>query len=275
MRWMRARWLSADSYALPVAVSLVMHGFLVVVMAWGWEPSTPEIRQVQTPRYIQATLVEMSASTPEPAQQEQSNVIDMRERQRERERQEAERQRQQEAERQRQQREREQREREQREREAREQRERDAQAQREREEREARERQERERQAREQREREARQRLDDALAREEEFLEAQRTQTLAQSYVGQIAARIEQNWSRPPSARRDMEVELLIQLVPTGRVVNVTVTRSSGDAAFDRSAEQAVNRVERFTEVQDMPSDLFERQFRQLRLVFKPEDLRL
>ncbi|WP_157960399.1 cell envelope integrity protein TolA [Marinimicrobium alkaliphilum] len=252
-----------------------MHSFLVVVMAWGWEPSTPEIRQVQTPRYIQATLVEMSASAPEPAQQEQSNVIDMRERQRERERQEAERQRQQEAERQRQQqREREQREREQREREARERREREAQAQAQRE-REERERQERERQAREAREREARQRLDDAMAREEEFLDAQRAQTLAQSYVGQIAARIEQNWSRPPSARRDMEVELLIQLVPTGRVVNVTVTRSSGDAAFDRSAEQAVNRVERFTEVQDMPTDLFERQFRQLRLVFKPEDLRL
>lgn len=269
----KGRWAS-NSYTLPVAVSVAMHGFLVVVMVWGWEPSTPEIRQVQTPRHIQATLVEMTASTPEQAEPEPSNVIDMRERQRERE--EAERQRQQQAERQRQQREREQREaREREEREARERREREAQAQREREEREARERQERERQAREQREREAQQRLDDALAREEEFLEAQRTQTLAQSYVGQIAARIEQNWSRPPSARRDMEVELLIQLVPTGRVVNVTVTRSSGDAAFDRSAEQAVNRVERFTEVQDMPSDLFERQFRQLRLVFKPEDLRL
>ncbi len=97
----------------------------------------------------------------------------------------------------------------------------------------------------------------------------------AQSYVALIAERIEQNWSRPPSARNGMKCELLMQLVPTGRVVSVSVVKSSGNAAFDRSAEQAVKKIEQFVEIKDMPPEIFERYFRQLRLVFNPQDLRL
>jgi colicin import membrane protein len=69
-----------------------------------------------------------------------------------------------------------------------------------------------------------------------------------------------------------MEAELLIALVPTGEVVNVTVVRSSGNAAFDRSAEVAVRQAAPFR-VPDDPA-LFERNFRALRILFKPEDLR-
>ena len=98
--------------------------------------------------------------------------------------------------------------------------------------------------------------------------------TEAQSYVALISQRIEQNWSRPPSARTGMQCELLIRLVPTGQVVNVDIVKSSGNAAFDRSAIQAVNKVERFSEIQEMPLEVFERYYRELRLVFNPQDLR-
>ncbi len=97
----------------------------------------------------------------------------------------------------------------------------------------------------------------------------------AQSYVALIADRIEQNWSRPPSARNGMKCELLMQLVPTGRVVSVSVVKSSGNMSFDRSAEQAVKKAEQFVELKDVPPEIFERYFRQLRLVFNPKDLRL
>jgi colicin import membrane protein len=249
----------ADSYSMPTVVSVFLHLLLLIVVTWGWEAAPPEPR-VHTPNFVQATLVELAPKAPSPAAQPKQNVIDVRARQREqeRQRQEAERRRQQEQQRQA------------RERQVQVERERQVQAERERQ-----AQAERERQAQEQEQRQAQERLDAAMQREEEFFEAQQSQTLAQSYVAQIAARIEQNWSRPPSARTGMECELLIQLVPTGRVVNVTIVKSSGNAAFDRSAEQAVKRIDQFTEVQNMPSDLFERQFRQLRLVFKPGDLRL
>ena len=37
-----------------------------------------------------------------------------------------------------------------------------------------------------------------------------------------VRAAIEDSWSRPPSARREMEVVLRIQLIPTGEVVSVS-----------------------------------------------------
>jgi colicin import membrane protein len=98
---------------------------------------------------------------------------------------------------------------------------------------------------------------------------------ISQSYSALIAARIEQNWSRPPSARKGIQCELEIQMVPTGYVIDVQITKSSGNAAFDRSAVQAVKKIERFNEVKDIPSRIFEQYFRTFKLNFNPKDLRL
>ena len=98
------------------------------------------------------------------------------------------------------------------------------------------------------------------------------------SAVQQVAAlmqaRITQNWRRPPSARNGMEVLLEISLVPTGDVVGISVSSSSGSIAFDRSAIAAVERVAQFSEVAVLPISDFERYFRRFPLRFKPEDLR-
>ena len=113
-----------------------------------------------------------------------------------------------------------------------------------------------------------------AMAEEDEYLEEASDAQITASYVALIARVIEENWSRPPSARNEMEAELVIQLIPTGEVVSVSVASTSGQLAFDRSAVMAVQKAERFPELQDLPSRIFERNFRRLRLKFKPEDLR-
>jgi len=139
---------------------------------------------------------------------------------------------------------------------------------------EQRQQQQREQQVREQKVREQ-QRLEQemalAMAAEDEAL-AEGAETT--TYEEAIAMAIEDNWSRPPSARRDMQVVLRIQLIPTGEVVGVSVLKSSGDQAFDRSAINAVNKAARFPEVADAPPQVFERRLRTLQLVFRPEDLR-
>lgn len=94
------------------------------------------------------------------------------------------------------------------------------------------------------------------------------------SYSELIKERVEQNWSRPPSARTGMVCEFVIDMLPNGQVVNVTLTKSSGNAAYDMSAEQAIKRVDRFTEIKDIPIDVFEKYFRRFKFVFNPEDLR-
>ena len=95
-----------------------------------------------------------------------------------------------------------------------------------------------------------------------------------QQVAGSMQARITQNWRRPPSARNGMEVLLIISLVPTGEVVGISVSSSSGSMAFDRSAIAAVERVARFPEVTVLSISDFERYFRRFPLRFKPEDLR-
>ncbi|MBV1931479.1 MAG: TonB family protein [Porticoccaceae bacterium] len=118
----------------------------------------------------------------------------------------------------------------------------------------------------------------DALDEEEEYITAEQDDQLVGSYSAYIRDRIVNNWSRPPSARRGMEVVLSIQLVPTGRVIAVSVERSSGNDAFDRSAEQAVYKVERFEKLQELSEAsprVFEETFRHFKLIFTPDDLRL
>ena len=95
-----------------------------------------------------------------------------------------------------------------------------------------------------------------------------------QQVAGLMQARITQNWRRPPSARNGMEVLLTISLVPTGEVVGISISSSSGSTAFDRSAIAAVERVARFPEVTVLSISDFERYFRRFPLRFKPEDLR-
>ena len=113
--------------------------------------------------------------------------------------------------------------------------------------------------------------FNEALGRESPIVEQVQIAVASQSHLDGIANLVAENWSRPPRARNGMEVELMIELVPTGDVVGVTIVRSSGSEAFDRSAENAVRHAQRF----EVPEErqLFERDFRKFRILFRPEDL--
>ena len=93
------------------------------------------------------------------------------------------------------------------------------------------------------------------------------------SYTQVIASLVSSQWSRPASARRGMTVMLRIRLAPTGEVISIARVRGSGDEAFDRSAQQAVNRAAPFTEIRNIESRIFEKNFREFTFLFNPEDL--
>ena len=114
-----------------------------------------------------------------------------------------------------------------------------------------------------------------AVADEQFLINAQENEVVKKSYMQLIEQRLSDNWNRPPSARRGMETSVRLHLVPTGRVVGVTVLKSSGYSAFDRSVEQAAFKAGPFVELQQMSPSLFEKHFRQVTLIFNPEDVRL
>ena len=115
----------------------------------------------------------------------------------------------------------------------------------------------------------------ETLAQEQADINAQEDELVANSFMQLIRQRLSDNWNRPPSARRDMETLVEIRLVPTGRIVGVTVVKSSGDIAFDRSVEQAAFKAEQFEEIQQLEPRLFEKHFRIVKVAFTPQDLRL
>jgi len=259
-----------EGYGLPIAISLILHVLIIAVVAWGWESSPADAHKV-TPRYVEAKLVSMTPKSSKPAATKKKvRKIDLAAKKRE------------------QQRLKEQRLKKQRKlqqanaaatRKAKklaQERARMAEEQLAAEREQQRLEKERLVQQREaENEKQRQQDFADALAAEDELLLAEQDEVTAQSYVAQIAQAIGQHWSRPPSARRGMTCELQLQLIPTGEVVSVSVSKGSGNGAFDRSAEQAVKKLGRFESLADMPPALFERYFRQFTLLFDPQDLRL
>jgi colicin import membrane protein len=116
------------------------------------------------------------------------------------------------------------------------------------------------------------------LAREQAARDAQASelageQPLVAEYVTIIRRVISQNWVIPPGARNGMTAIVRLQVVPTGEVVGTFIVESSGNSSFDRSVIQAVERAERFSELQNLDTGVFERNFRNFELVFRPEDL--
>ncbi len=125
-----------------------------------------------------------------------------------------------------------------------------------------------------QRQREAAERARQAEAAAQAAAEAARNEfELVQSATGLIQQLVQDHWSRPPSARNGMRAVIQIRMLPTGELIDATITQSSGDPAFDRSAENAVYRAAPFTELQDLPINVFNANFRSLSLIFEPQDL--
>jgi colicin import membrane protein len=267
-------WLMIREYSVPFVLAVLVHAAVGAALWGGWLPETPQVRELVRPNIIQAELLVLEPP-PQPVVQPrpQPPQPDPRVEQR---RAEEERQRRVEEERQR--RVAEERRAEQ-ERQRRAEEERQRRVEEERQQRLAEERrraeEERQRRADEERQRQLadleRARLAEVMAQEAENVNQTRDAQLVQSYQSRIYQQVVASWTRPLSARRGMEALLLVELVPTGEVVRVTVLRSSGDTAFDRSAEQAVRRVDRF----EVPSDarVFEANFRRFQMLFKPEDL--
>lgn len=108
--------------------------------------------------------------------------------------------------------------------------------------------------------------IEKALADE---LLVQKNEVIKADYSARIKAKIEKNWRFPPSARPEMRVEVRFQMVPTGEVISVTIIKSSGNEALDRSVIAAVKRAQPLPVTKDVR--LFEQEFRNVIMGFSPK----
>jgi TonB family protein len=93
-------------------------------------------------------------------------------------------------------------------------------------------------------------------------------------YVQIITRRISENWYRPPSFRLNMQTLLKITLTHAGKVQNVQIVDTSGDRGFDLSAKEATLKSE-FPEIQELSPSEYTKYFREINILFDPQNLRL
>jgi colicin import membrane protein len=246
-------FINSQSYTLPTVVSVLLHGAVLYFVVVGWQ-ATSEERKISTPKYIPAKLVQLEKTAPKAAPKPQPRTIDRAAEQREKQRQarEAEAKRQADV--------------------AKQEQAKKQQAEKERIQKEQAEQQRLQAEREKQQQQKAR---EQELADEEALLASEQDAEMVNSFSDVIYSKVYRNWSYPPSTRRGMHCELSVTLVPTGRVVGVTLKKSSGNPAFDRSAEQAVWKAEQFPELQELPARVFEENFRNIIITFEPQDTRL
>jgi colicin import membrane protein len=89
-----------------------------------------------------------------------------------------------------------------------------------------------------------------------------------QKYVAGIQSKV---WARvavPADLPSNAEAEFMVSLLPGGELLNVTMRKSSGNAAYDAAVERAIRQAQPFT----VPSgDDFQRHFRQFPMTFRPQ----
>jgi colicin import membrane protein len=115
-----------------------------------------------------------------------------------------------------------------------------------------------------------------AKSLEQQFLHEQKRAAGAKSlgvvnkYKALIQQAISDRWLVPSGVDKKLSSELLIRLAPGGLVLDVQITRSSGDVSLDRSARDAVFKASPLPVPAD--SDEFN-QFRQFVLKVKPQNI--
>jgi colicin import membrane protein len=123
------------------------------------------------------------------------------------------------------------------------------------------------------RQQQAQKELKQALAAEEQERTAQVNEAKAMAAMaeleGLIRQRVTRNWIRPVGVPQGLNCLVRVRLAPGGEVLAVSIVKSSGNALFDRSVENAVYKAAPLP-VPDDPQ-LF-KYVREINIKFDPQD---
>jgi colicin import membrane protein len=112
--------------------------------------------------------------------------------------------------------------------------------------------------------------LQQQLLREEQRAGSARAQGEVNKYKALIIQAISRRWVLPSTTNKGLSADLLIRLAPGGMVLDVQITRSSGDVTLDRTARAAVFKASPLPVPEEAAA--FE-PFREFALKVKPEEM--
>ena len=81
---------------------------------------------------------------------------------------------------------------------------------------------------------------------------------------------IEAAWIKPKNIQDNLICDIKIKTNSRGRIINITLLKSSGNIRFDNSALQAVKRVETFPFFNEIKKTTYEDAFKNIVISFNP-----
>ena len=111
--------------------------------------------------------------------------------------------------------------------------------------------------------------LSDLLEQEETIILSQEQEQIF-FYSQKIINTLENAWMKPRNIPEGLVANLRLHIQSTGRISKVYLIKSSGNIRFDNSALQAVRRVETLNFFNEIPSSLYNKEFKKIAVSFKP-----
>jgi colicin import membrane protein len=81
---------------------------------------------------------------------------------------------------------------------------------------------------------------------------------------------VESAWVKPKNIQDGLVCDLRLVVNRNGRIISVSLIKSSGNIRFDNSAMKAVNRVESFNFYNKIPNNLYADNFKKIVITFNP-----
>ena len=82
---------------------------------------------------------------------------------------------------------------------------------------------------------------------------------------------IQSAWIKPQNIQDELVCNLRMLINKNGRIVKVDLIKSSGNIRFDNSAIKAISRVETFSFFNEIPFNLYQKNFKNIVITFNPQ----
>ena len=85
-----------------------------------------------------------------------------------------------------------------------------------------------------------------------------------------VIENIQSAWRKPINIQDGLVCNLRLSINKNGRIIDINLIKSSGNLRFDNSAIKAVQRVETFSFLKDIPINMYNSNFKSIVITFNP-----
>ena len=108
------------------------------------------------------------------------------------------------------------------------------------------------------------------LIREDQLIISNSEEDQVNQFSNMMVQLIQSAWIKPQNMQDELVCNLRMLINKNGRIVKVDLIKSSGNIRFDNSAIKAISRVETFSFFNEIPFNLYQKNFKNIVITFNP-----